>query len=165
MGGALGWWLAPLPFTLEFGVRFPVSAVWKKQKCMFLPHALVKHSIADSLRDREVACSASDLQGLNFESCVWRAVSSHSSQHPQEVLQAQFTLACKCTKVALRLIHFIFIWYIVPWQPGCHVCNFFDRHIRHSGPRWSIFMAMFTHKSEEWMYTFIHCTALNTKTI
>ena len=25
--GALGWWLAPLPFTPEFGVRFPVSAV------------------------------------------------------------------------------------------------------------------------------------------
>ena len=24
---ALGYWLAPLPFTLEFGVRFPVSAV------------------------------------------------------------------------------------------------------------------------------------------
>ena len=33
--------------------------------------------------------SASDLQGLNFESCVWRAVSSH---HPQEVLLAQFSL-------------------------------------------------------------------------
>ena len=25
--GPLGWWLAPLPSTLEFGVRFPVSAV------------------------------------------------------------------------------------------------------------------------------------------
>ena len=25
--GALGQWLAPLPFTLEFGVWFPVSAV------------------------------------------------------------------------------------------------------------------------------------------
>ena len=24
-----GWWLAPLPFTPEFGVWFPVSAVWK----------------------------------------------------------------------------------------------------------------------------------------
>ena len=31
------------------------------------------------LCDREVACSASDHQGSNFESCVWRAVSSHSS--------------------------------------------------------------------------------------
>ena len=29
---------------------------------------------------------------VNFESCVWRAVSSHSSHHPQEVLLAQFSL-------------------------------------------------------------------------
>ena len=45
-----------------------------------------------SLRDREVACSASDRQGSNFESCVWRTVSSQSSHHPQEVLLAQFSL-------------------------------------------------------------------------
>ena len=63
-----------------------------KEIQMFLPHLLVKLSIVWSLRDREVACSASDLQGLNFESCVWRAVSSHSSHHPQEVLLAQFSL-------------------------------------------------------------------------
>ena len=49
-------------------------------------------NIAGSLRDREVACSASDRQGSNFESCVWRKVSSHSSHHPQEVLLAQFSL-------------------------------------------------------------------------
>ena len=47
-------------------------------------------SIVGSPRGREVACSASDLQGLNFESCVCRAVSSHSCHHPQEVLLAQF---------------------------------------------------------------------------
>ena len=42
---------------------------------------------------REVACSASgDRQGSNFESCVWRTVSSQSSHHPQEVLLAQFSL-------------------------------------------------------------------------
>ena len=45
-----------------------------------------------SLRDREVGCSASDRQGSNFESCVWRTVSSQSSHHPQEVLLAQFSL-------------------------------------------------------------------------
>ena len=45
-----------------------------------------------SLRDREVACSASDRQSSNFESCVWRAVSSDSSRHPQEVILAQFGL-------------------------------------------------------------------------
>ena len=45
-----------------------------------------------SLCDREVACSASDLRSLNFETCVWREVPSHSSHHPQEVLLTQFSL-------------------------------------------------------------------------
>ena len=63
-----------------------------KETQMFLPHPRVKISIVGSLRDREVACSASDRQGSNFESCVWRTVSSQSSHHPQEVLLAQFSL-------------------------------------------------------------------------
>ena len=63
-----------------------------KETKLFLPHPRVKVSIAESLRDREVACSASDRQGSNFESCVWRTVSSQSSHHPQEVLLAQFSL-------------------------------------------------------------------------
>ena len=57
-----------------------------------LPHPRVKVSIVGSLRDREVACLASDRQGSNFESCVWRTVSSQSSHHPQEVFLAQFSL-------------------------------------------------------------------------
>ena len=89
--GALWWWLAPLSFTPELGARLSVSAVWKKQK-MFLLQPRVKVSIVGSLRDREVACSASDRQGTSFESCVWRTVSSHSSHHSQEVLLAQFSL-------------------------------------------------------------------------
>ena len=63
-----------------------------KETKMFLPHPRVKVSIVGSLRDREVACSASDRQGSNFETCVWRTVSSHSSHHPQVVLLAQFSL-------------------------------------------------------------------------
>ena len=63
-----------------------------KETKMFLPHPCVKLSIAGSLRDREVACSASDRQSSNFEPCVWRTVSSHSSRQPQEVLLAQFSL-------------------------------------------------------------------------
>ena len=59
---------------------------------MFLPHPRVKVSIVGSLRDRVVACSASDRQGSNFDSCVWRTVSSQSYHHPQEVLLAQFSL-------------------------------------------------------------------------
>ena len=63
-----------------------------KETKMFLPHPRVKVSIVGSLRDREVACSASDRQGANFESCVWRTVSSQSSHHPHDVLLAQFSL-------------------------------------------------------------------------
>ena len=54
-----------------------LGLVGLKETQMFLPHPLVKLSIVGSLRDRDVGCSASDLQGLNFESCVWTAVSSH----------------------------------------------------------------------------------------
>ena len=63
-----------------------------KETKLFLPHPRVKVGIVGSLRDREVACSASDRQGSNFESCVWRTVSSQASHHPQEVLLAQFSL-------------------------------------------------------------------------
>ena len=63
-----------------------------KETKMFPPHPRVKVSIVGSLRDREVACSASDRQGSNFEYCVWKTVSSYSSHHPQEVLLAQFSL-------------------------------------------------------------------------
>ena len=52
----------------------------------------MKLSIVGGLRDRDIACSASDLQGLNFQSFVCRAVSSHSSHHTQKALLAQFSL-------------------------------------------------------------------------
>ena len=71
--------------------RVPGLGGLKKTK-MFLLHPRVKVSIVGSLRDREVACSASDRQDSNFESCVWRTVSSQSSHHTQEVLLAQFSL-------------------------------------------------------------------------
>ena len=73
---------------------------------MFLPHPLVKFSNVGNLRDREVACSASDFQGLNFESCVWRAVPSHSSHHPQEVLLAQFSLYVHKSGLKPDSVHF-----------------------------------------------------------
>ena len=72
-----------------------------KETKMFLLHPRVKVSIVESLRDREVACSVSDRQGSNFESCVWRIVSSH---HPQEVLLAQFSLYVH--KGGISPIHF-----------------------------------------------------------
>ena len=78
-----------------------------KETKMFLPHPRVKVSIAGSLRDREVACSASDRQGSNFESCVWRTVSSQSSHHPQEVLLAQFSLYVHKSGLKPDSFHFL----------------------------------------------------------
>ena len=59
----------------------------------------VEASIVGSLRDREVACSASNRQGSNFESCVWRTVSSQSSHHPQEILLAQLSIKFKLHRI------------------------------------------------------------------
>ena len=78
-----------------------------KETKMFLTHPRVKVSIVGSLRDREVACSASDRQGSNFESCVWRTVSSQSSHHPQEVLLAQFSLSVHKGGLKPDSFHFI----------------------------------------------------------
>ena len=78
-----------------------------KETKMFLPHPRVKVSIVGSLRDREVACSASDRQGANFESCVWRTVSSQSSHHPQEVLLAQFSLYVHKSGLKPDSFHFV----------------------------------------------------------
>ena len=77
--------------TAAFHARVPGLGGLKEKK-MFLPHPRVKLSIVGNLRDREVAYSASDSQGSNFESCVWMTVLSHSSHHLQEVLLAQFSL-------------------------------------------------------------------------
>ena len=85
-----------------------------KETKLFLPHPRVKVSIVGSLRDREVACSASDRQGSNFESCVWRTVSSH---HPQEVLLAQFSLYVH--KGGLKPDSFHFISLPLPTSPFC----------------------------------------------
>ena len=76
-----------------------------KETKMFLPHPRVKLSIVGSLRDREVACSASD----RCDRCVWRKVLSHSSHHPQEVLLAQFSLYVH--KGGLKPDSFNFIFY------------------------------------------------------
>ena len=45
--------------------------------------------------------------GLNFKSCVWRAVSPHSYHHPQEVLLAQFSLYVNKCGVKPHSFYFI----------------------------------------------------------
>ena len=84
-----------------------------KETKLFLPHPRVKVSIVGSLRDREVACSASDRQGSNFESCVWRTVSSQSSHHPQEVLLAQFSLYVHKGGLKPDSFHFIYPMFTI----------------------------------------------------
>ena len=91
LGGGLRVVVSTAAFHARVRGSVPGLGGFKETK-MFLPHPRVKVSIVGSLRDREVACSASDRQGSNFESCVWRTVSSQSSHHPQEVLLAQFSL-------------------------------------------------------------------------
>ena len=90
-------------------VRGSVPGLSGLKETKILHHPRVKVNIVGSLRDREVACSASDRQGSNFEFCVWRTVSSHSSHHPQEVLLAQFSLYVH--KGGLKPASFHFIWY------------------------------------------------------
>ena len=90
-----------------------------KETKLFLPHPRVKVTIVGSLRDREVACSASDRQGSKFESCVWRTVSSQSSHHPQDVLLAQFSLYVHKGGLKPDSFHFIFSYF--------HNCHF---HVR-----------------------------------
>ena len=108
---------APLTSRPCGGPRVVVSTAAFHAK-LFLPHPRVKVSIVGSLRDREVACSASDRQGSNFESCVWRTVSSQSSHHPQEVLLAQFSLYVHKGGLKPDSFHFISVR-----RPSC-------RHLR-----------------------------------
>ena len=67
-------------------------------------------------RDREVACSASDRQGSNFEFYVWRTVSSQSSHHPQEVPLAQFSLYVHKGGLKPDSFHFIRYQFMITYQ-------------------------------------------------
>ena len=52
------------------------------------------------------------LQGSNFDSCVWRTVSSQSSHHPQEVLLAQFSLYVHKGGLKPDSFHFYIAYYL-----------------------------------------------------
>ena len=65
----------------------------------------------------EEACPASDRRGPIFESCVWRAVSSH---HPREVLLVQFSLYVHKGGLTPHSFHlsltlfFLFVFRFIP---------------------------------------------------
>ena len=112
MGGGLRVVVTTAAFHARVRGSVPGLGGLKETK-MFLPHPRVKVSIVGSLRDREVACSASDRQGSNFESCVWRTVSSQSSHHPQEVLLAQFSLYVHKGGLKPDPFHFIYLYKLI----------------------------------------------------
>ena len=98
-------------------VRTPLWPLrFKETECFFSAHSQ-RLNVVGSFRDREVACPASDHQGSNFKSCVWRAVSAQSSHHPQEVLLAQFSLYVH--KRGLNPHPFHFISSFVTRAPYC----------------------------------------------
>ena len=101
--------------ALVQGLKLPA---WKAGDHWFVPRSAIqvskKHNVSSlltrrvgSLRDWEIACSASDRHSSNFETCiwgVWKTVSSHLFHHPQKVILAQFM----CTKWPITpIIHSI----------------------------------------------------------
>ena len=62
--------------------RLQRSAVFFKLSGAVAIHIHHQLSIMGNIRDREIACSASDLQGLNFESCVISLISPPSGGSP-----------------------------------------------------------------------------------
>ena len=132
-----GPWVVVSTAAFHARVRSSVSGLGGlKETKMFLPHSRVKVSIVGSLRDREChgslrdrVCSASDRQGSNFESCVWRTVSSQSSHHPQEVLLAQFSLYVH--KGGLKPYSFYFLneILILRLYRGLHLSLHYDENI------------------------------------
>ena len=96
-------------FHARVRVRFPGFGGPKGNKNVSSPSTPKTQYCGEPLWPRgSIGYSASDLQGSNFESCVWRAVSSHSSHHPQEVLLVQFSLYVHKSGLTPDSFHFIF---------------------------------------------------------
>ena len=76
---------------------------------MFLPHPRVKVSIVGSLRDREVACAASDARARISNPVSGGQCHLLKSSHlPHEVLLAQFSLYVHKGGLKPDSFHFIF---------------------------------------------------------
>ena len=79
------WIIGDRGFEPHPGLQF------QRNNIFFNAHSYIFNNVG-SLRDRGVACSLSDHQGSNFESCVWRAVFYYSCHHPQELIVTQFSI-------------------------------------------------------------------------
>ena len=70
-----------MPGKSDFSSSSPALALRFQRNKSFFPAHSQRFRIVRSLREREVAWSVSDRQGLNFEYCVWRVV--YHLIHPQ----------------------------------------------------------------------------------
>ena len=104
---------------------FPGGGIsnFKEMKCFFPAH-LQRFNIVGSLRDR--ACSISNRQGSDFEFCVWRAVPSHSSHHPQEVILVQFSLYVHKDGLKPHSFYFIFLIFPICFEMDLDLCRIID---------------------------------------
>ena len=62
-------------------------------RCFLNDEIVEKHLISTGKQFHSLGAAVTKARSpADFESCVWRTVSSQSSHHPQEVLLAQFSL-------------------------------------------------------------------------
>ena len=70
-------------------------------------HNIIPRIVVSTATFHARVWGSSDRQGSNFDSCVWRTVSSHSSHHPQEVLLAQLSLYVHKGGLKPDIFHFL----------------------------------------------------------
>ena len=103
-------WRSGRAAYLESRISLARTSLWAfkfQRNKVFLPRSLVKIQYCEEPLWLRGSVLGPRLQGSNFESCVWRAVSSHSSHHPQEVLLAQFNLYVHKGGLKPHSFHFI----------------------------------------------------------
>ena len=96
--GALVQWLKLPAWKVGDREFEPRSAFKLQRNKMFFPRALVEIQYCG-----EPPWPSGSMLGLEY--CVWRAVSSHLSHHPQEVLLAQFSLYVHTPFISFHLWH------------------------------------------------------------
>ena len=107
--GALVQWLKLPAWKVGDRGLEPRSDIQVPKKTIFLPCSLVKiHYYGEPPWPRSSELGP-DRQGSNFESWVWRAVSSRSSHHLQAVLLAQFSLYVHRGGLKSHWFHFILL--------------------------------------------------------
>ena len=113
----LQWTPCPPPLRISTWISIIVALVSKKRFASYETYFLsfLVSSVLDivgGLRDRVIACSASDRQYSYLESFVWKAASFHSSHHPQEVSLAQFSLYVHKGGLRPHSFHFSLRWLL-----------------------------------------------------